>query len=100
MRCAETFGLPHDCFGFAIHASMRGPVLHCAETFAGNPAILGYDIINEPMGSERRQIMPLFEDAAKVIRARDKDAIIFLTPMFLLGLVCPSCNYVIILYII
>eukprot|EP00884_Botryococcus_braunii_P014499 jgi/Botrbrau1/2304/Bobra.101_2s0125.1 len=55
-------------------------------TFANNPAILGYDILNEPYGQERRQVQPLWEDAATVIRKNDPDAILFLTPIFLLGL--------------
>eukprot|EP00884_Botryococcus_braunii_P014532 jgi/Botrbrau1/2307/Bobra.101_2s0128.1 len=58
-----------------------------AGTFAGNPAVLGYDILNEPDGSQRYQIQALWEDAAKVIRSRDPDAILFLTPQVLLGAV-------------
>jgi Cellulase (glycosyl hydrolase family 5) len=59
-----------------------------AAEFADNPAVLGYDILNEPAGSQRYQIQALWEDAAKVIRKRDPDGILFLTPQFLLGVVC------------
>lgn len=60
-----------------------------ADRFKNNGAVLGYDILNEPVGSETRQLSPLFEAAAKVIRANDPNAILFLTPMYLLGNVRP-----------
>jgi hypothetical protein len=47
-------------------------------------------MLNEPVGSEHRQLSPLFESVAKVIRKNDKEAILFLCPMYLLGNVRPD----------
>eukprot|EP00884_Botryococcus_braunii_P014543 jgi/Botrbrau1/2308/Bobra.101_2s0129.1 len=70
---------------YANENGTRDAFLSMWGSLAGNPAVLGYDILNEPFGSERTQIGPLWEDAAKVIRTKDRDAIIFLTPLFTLG---------------
>lgn len=55
-------------------------VLLSAETFADNPAVIGYDILNEPYGDEVTEIGPLYEDTAKRIRKYDKKAILFIEP--------------------
>jgi endoglycosylceramidase len=47
---------------------------------AGEPMVIGYDVINEPGGDERTQIGPLHEDAARAIRAIDGTAILFVSP--------------------
>lgn len=52
----------------------------CAERFADNPAILGYDMLNEPFGDEVKQISPLYEDIAARIRKHDQKAILFIEP--------------------
>ncbi len=51
-----------------------------AETFKNHPGVIGYDMMNEPWGYEAEEIMPLYEDAADVIRARDPKAIMFVSP--------------------
>jgi hypothetical protein len=51
-----------------------------AETFAGNPAVLGYDLLNEPYGDEVTEIAPLYEDIAVRIRKHDSSAILFVQP--------------------
>ena len=70
------------------------PALACApaETFADNPAVIGYDLLNEPFGDEVTQIGPLYEDVAARIRIHDTKAILFIEPQVRLPflLLCPT----------
>jgi hypothetical protein len=54
--------------------------MHGAETFADNPAVIGYDLLNEPFGDEVKEIGPLYEDVAARIRKHDQKAILFIEP--------------------
>ena len=51
-----------------------------AEQLADNPAVLGYDMMNEPGGDEADEIAPLYEDAARRVRAHDANAVLFVSP--------------------
>ena len=53
--------------------------------FGNNPAVLGYDILNEPWGNEVSEIAVLYEDAAKIIRKNDPDSVIFVCPHALIS---------------
>ncbi len=54
-----------------------------AGRFAGDSAVVGYDMLNEPGGDEPTQIGPLYEDAAKALRSADPAAILFVSPQAL-----------------
>ncbi|WP_283257470.1 cellulase family glycosylhydrolase [Streptomyces lavenduligriseus] len=70
-----------------------------ATRFAGHPAVLGYDLINEPMGEprpgedlpaaarriEREQLTPMYNRLADAVRPADRDAWLFVEPTPVVG---------------
>nr|WP_309051238.1 cellulase family glycosylhydrolase [Streptomyces sp.] len=70
-----------------------------AERFDDHPAVLGYDLINEPMGElregedlataarriERDQLTPLYNRLADAVRSADPDAWVFVEPTPIVG---------------
>ncbi|MFJ7128225.1 cellulase family glycosylhydrolase [Streptomyces sp. NPDC098101] len=70
-----------------------------ADRFDDHPAVLGYDLINEPMGEvregedlataarriERDQLTPLYNRLADAVRSVDRDAWIFVEPTPIVG---------------
>jgi endoglycosylceramidase len=51
-----------------------------AQRFHEHPALLGYDMLNEPGGDEANELAPFYEAAGRVVRAADPDAILFISP--------------------
>lgn len=56
---------------------------HIAQRFGEHPAVIGYDLMNEPIGDEVSQIAPLYEDTGAAIRGLDPDGILFIEPSIL-----------------
>ena len=56
---------------------------HIAERFRDHPAVIGYDLMNEPIGAEVSQLAPFYEDAGAAIRKVDPDGILFVEPSIL-----------------
>ncbi|MEU2154007.1 cellulase family glycosylhydrolase [Streptomyces sp. NPDC019396] len=70
-----------------------------AGRFADHPAVLGYDLINEPMGEmaegedlpsaarriEREQLTPMYNRLADAVRAADRDNWLFVEPTPIVG---------------
>lgn len=55
-------------------------IARVATALAGEPAVIGYDLLNEPLGDEVTQLGPLYTDAVAAIRAVDPEAIAFVSP--------------------
>jgi endoglycosylceramidase len=58
-------------------------VARVAAALAGRDNVVGYDMLNEPEGDERKQLGPLYEDAARAIRAAHPTAMLFVSPGYL-----------------
>jgi endoglycosylceramidase len=58
-------------------------IARVAAALAQKSNVVGYDLLNEPGGDERTQIGPLYEDAARAVRAAHPTAILFVSPGYL-----------------
>jgi endoglycosylceramidase len=50
------------------------------ERFGRHPNVLGFDMLNEPWGDEPTEIGALYEAAARVLRGRAPDTVLFVSP--------------------
>lgn len=51
-----------------------------SKRLAGEPAVIGYDLLNEPWGDEVTEIGPMIEDGAAAVREASPGAIVFVSP--------------------
>ena len=58
-------------------------IARVAAALADLPMVVGYDLLNEPGGDERRELAPFYEDAVRALRAVDPSAIVFVSPGYL-----------------
>ena len=65
-------------------------VARVAARLSDRPAVIGYDLLNEPLGDEPSQVAPLHRDAVAVVRAADPSAIIFVSPAAITSSGTPS----------
>jgi len=60
-----------------VRSRYLGTMSVLAAHFADHPAVIGFDLMNEPWGWEDSEIAPLYNDAAEVIRAQMPEAILW-----------------------
>lgn len=69
---------------------------HVADRLGNHPAVIGYDLLNEPWPGlppgafEQLQLFPFYERVAAAIRAEDPDGIIFFEPPIWKSAMLPS----------
>src|SRR5205807_1677114 len=73
-----------------VRSAYLAMLTRVATALSVEPGVIGYDLLNEPAGDEVNDIGPLYEDAAKAVRAGDRNAILFISPAGITGPGTPS----------
>ncbi len=82
-----------------LRAAYRDAFVALAERLRDEPGVVGYDLMNEPIGYseilgqpdyERDRLEPLYRDVAAAIRAVDPQALVFLEPAGAFGIGFPT----------
>ena len=63
-----------------VRTAYLAMIARVATALSSETAVIGYDLLNEPLGDEPTQLAPLYSDAAAAIRAVDPKAILFVSP--------------------
>jgi endoglycosylceramidase len=63
-----------------VRTAYLAMITRVAMALASETAVIGYDLLNEPLGDEPTQIGPLYTDAVAAIRTVDPNAIAFVSP--------------------
>jgi endoglycosylceramidase len=63
---------------FGVRTQYLRLMASLASHFSTHPAVIGYDLLNEPWGWEATEISPLYEDAAVVIREVHPESILWI----------------------
>jgi endoglycosylceramidase len=87
--------LPKDWASFygdenGVRTRYLALVTRVAGALASEHAVIGYDLLNEPMGDEATVLAALHEDGAAAVHAVDPSAIIFVSPSYLGSLGAPT----------
>jgi hypothetical protein len=68
-----------------VRDSYLALVEHLAGAFQSRPSVIGFDLLNEPLGDEVLHVSPLYAEAALRVRRANSSALILTTPQFLVG---------------
>jgi endoglycosylceramidase len=68
-----------------VRDSYLALVEHLAWAFQSRPSVIGFDLLNEPLGDEVLHVSPLYAEAALRVRRANSSALILTTPQFLVG---------------
>ncbi|HEX4460606.1 MAG TPA: cellulase family glycosylhydrolase [Polyangia bacterium] len=63
-----------------VRTAYLAMIARVATALSSETAVIGYDLLNEPLGDEVKDIAPLYNDAVAAIRGADPAAIIFVSP--------------------
>ncbi len=66
----------NDTYG--VRTRYLAMVARVSAVLSSQPGVVGYDLLNEPWGSERRELAPLYRQAIALIRANHPSSLVFI----------------------